>query len=129
MTLGDRIVLMDRGVIQQVDAPLAIYQWPANQFVASFIGSPAMNFIRGQIENGVFRFAVNGNGTAEVNPAAHGGIEVGNAVPNGPAMLGVRPEDLIGAATTTNSEQSRLMSWSTWDMKQWRILRWREINT
>src|SRR6201999_2780704 len=41
MTLGDRIVLMDKGVIQQVDSPMAIYQRPANQFVASFIGSPA----------------------------------------------------------------------------------------
>ncbi len=60
MTLGDRIVLMDRGVIQQIDSPLAIYQRPANQFVASFIGSPAMNFIRGQIEGSVFRFAMNG---------------------------------------------------------------------
>ena len=60
MTLGDRIVLMDRGVIQQVDTPMNIYQRPANQFVASFVGSPAMNFIPGQIENGSFRFADGG---------------------------------------------------------------------
>src|SRR5689334_7094748 len=46
MTLGDRIVLMDKGVIQQVDSPMEIYQRPMNQFVASFVGSPAMNFIR-----------------------------------------------------------------------------------
>src|SRR3954465_10842552 len=69
MTLGDRIVLMDRGVIQQVESPLAIYQRPANQFVASFIGSPAMNFIPGQIENGAFHFATS-NGTEAAASAA-----------------------------------------------------------
>ncbi len=129
MTLGDRIVLMDRGVIQQIDSPLAIYQRPANQFVASFIGSPAMNFIRGQIEGGVFRFATNGNGDAHTyvggvsdaegpkkwNPASASErpptemkrpptweIEVGDGLPNGEAVLGVRPEDLlteVGAAS------------------------------
>jgi len=88
MTLGDRIVLMDRGVIQQVDTPMNIYQRPANQFVASFIGSPAMNFIPGNIEAGAFRFAqINGD-----RPAA---IAVGNEILNGPVTLGVRPEDLI----------------------------------
>jgi ABC-type sugar transport system ATPase subunit len=91
MTLGDRIVLMDRGVIQQVDTPMNIYQRPANQFVASFIGSPAMNFIRGQIENGVFRFANRAtNGQATANE-----IHVGTAPASGPAVLGVRPEDLF----------------------------------
>jgi multiple sugar transport system ATP-binding protein len=88
MTLGDRIVLMDRGVIQQVDSPMAIYQRPGNQFVASFIGSPAMNFIRGDIDQGVFRVAV-------ANGAAPNGIEVGSSMPSGPAVLGVRPEDLL----------------------------------
>src|SRR6187399_1147527 len=72
MTLGDRIVLMNHGVIQQVDTPMKIYQRPANQFVASFIGSPAMNFIRGEIANGTFQFAdgaVNGSGvTARTIP-------------------------------------------------------------
>jgi multiple sugar transport system ATP-binding protein len=102
MTLGDRIVLMDRGVIQQVDSPLAIYQRPANQFVASFIGSPAMNFIRGDIDHGIFRVAsMNGtsNGVSIVAPADNAtmpnGMEVGGAMPNGPAVLGVRPEDLL----------------------------------
>jgi multiple sugar transport system ATP-binding protein len=87
MTLGDRIVLLDRGVIQQVDSPMHIYQRPANQFVASFIGSPAMNFISGHIHGGVFKF-FNTNGhppqTISINHQAH----------EGPAVLGVRPEDL-----------------------------------
>jgi ABC-type sugar transport system ATPase subunit len=91
MTLGDRIVLMDRGVIQQVDTPMNIYQRPANQFVASFIGSPAMNFVPGQIENGTFRFA-----GASTSGEAGATIDIKvNGTPNGPATLGVRPENLL----------------------------------
>ncbi|MCC7475694.1 MAG: sn-glycerol-3-phosphate ABC transporter ATP-binding protein UgpC [Pirellulales bacterium] len=97
MTLGDRIVLMDRGVIQQVDSPLNIYRRPANQFVASFIGSPAMNFFAGHVEQGTFKLAhANVNGAATHADSQHSvGIAVGNNVPSGPAVLGVRPEDLL----------------------------------
>ncbi|WP_437614901.1 ABC transporter ATP-binding protein [Erwinia sp. V71] len=49
MTLADRIVVLNHGVIQQVGTPLELYDTPANQFVASFIGSPAMNFIPGRV--------------------------------------------------------------------------------
>jgi multiple sugar transport system ATP-binding protein len=49
MTMGDRIVVMNDGVIQQVDSPENIYNDPANKFVAGFIGSPAMNFLKGKI--------------------------------------------------------------------------------
>jgi len=55
MTMADRIVIMKDGVIQQVGAPSEIYDNPANLFVADFIGSPAMNLVEGQIENGTFR--------------------------------------------------------------------------
>ena len=54
MTLADRIVVMDRGVIQQVGTPTEIYDRPANSFVAGFIGNPAMNLIRGEIKGGAF---------------------------------------------------------------------------
>ncbi|HES60038.1 MAG TPA: sn-glycerol-3-phosphate ABC transporter ATP-binding protein UgpC, partial [Caldithrix sp.] len=50
MTMGDRIVVMNKGVIQQVDMPLNVYNAPANLFVAGFIGSPSMNFFTGKIE-------------------------------------------------------------------------------
>lgn len=49
MTMGDRIVVMNDGVIQQVDTPEVIYNLPANRFVASFVGSPPMNFIEGKL--------------------------------------------------------------------------------
>ena len=54
MTLADRVVVMNRGVVQQVATPTAIYDRPANTFVAGFIGSPAMNLLEGGVENGVF---------------------------------------------------------------------------
>jgi len=90
MTLGDRIVLLDRGVIQQVDTPMNIYQRPANQFVASFIGSPAMNFIPGEIEESAFRFAGSNGQSTHCFP-------IGDSMPNGPAVLGVRPEDFLAS--------------------------------
>ncbi|MEQ8846535.1 sn-glycerol-3-phosphate ABC transporter ATP-binding protein UgpC [Botrimarina sp.] len=84
MTLGDRLVLMNEGVVQQVGPPLEVYRRPANRFVASFIGNPAMNLLEGRVEAGLFTA-----GQARC-PAPR--------VPDGPAVLGVRPEDVtIGA--------------------------------
>lgn len=54
MTLADRVVVMNAGVVQQVGTPVDIYDRPQNTFVASFIGSPAMNLMEGTIENGTF---------------------------------------------------------------------------
>ena len=55
MTLADRVVVMSKGVVQQVGTPTDIYDNPANTFVASFIGSPAMNLVNGAIEGGSFK--------------------------------------------------------------------------
>ncbi|MCB9357815.1 MAG: sn-glycerol-3-phosphate ABC transporter ATP-binding protein UgpC [Calditrichaeota bacterium] len=55
MTLGERIVVLRDGLIQQIDTPLNVYRKPANKFVAGFIGSPAMNFVAGQREGGEFK--------------------------------------------------------------------------
>ncbi len=81
MTLGDRIVIMNDGVIQQVDTPLNLYARPLNRFVAGFIGSPAMNFLHGNIGGGQFEY------TGRALPVAA-------KLPDGPAILGIRPEDL-----------------------------------
>ena len=54
MTLADRVVIMDKGIIQQIGTPKQIYDKPINTFVASFIGNPPMNLIRGNIKNNVF---------------------------------------------------------------------------
>ena len=52
MTLGDRVVVMRGGVVQQVGSPAYLYEHPANLFVAGFIGSPSMNFLPGQLTGG-----------------------------------------------------------------------------
>jgi multiple sugar transport system ATP-binding protein len=55
MTLGERVTVLNHGVVQQVAPPQDLYDWPANSFVASFIGSPPMNFAKGGIESGEIR--------------------------------------------------------------------------
>ena len=79
MTLADRVVVMEKGVVQQVGTPTEIYDTPANTFVAGFIGNPAMNLVKGRIENGVF-------------VADHVRIQ-GLQAPDGPVTLGFRAED------------------------------------
>ena len=85
MTMADRIVVMDRGLVQQVGPPLAVYGDPANRFVAGFFGVPAMNFIDGAVEaNGdLLRFKTVGGA---IDLGRRSGARVGQAT------LGVRPE-------------------------------------
>ena len=95
MTMGDRIVVMDNGIVQQNDAPLVLYNEPVNLFVAGFLGSPPMNFINGKLkqDGDKIRFNEVEGGTIDVafpaadRPAAKGFI--GKEV-----ILGIRPEDL-----------------------------------
>jgi len=79
MTLADRVVIMKEGVVQQVGTPVEIYDQPANAFVASFIGNPAMNLMNGEITGGTFK-ATN--------------VEIsGLDAAEGSVMLGFRAED------------------------------------
>src|SRR2546423_15374642 len=68
MTMGDRIVVMHNGLVQQTDAPLALYNEPVNLFVAGFLGSPSMNFINGELkqERDAIVFKETKGGTIEV---------------------------------------------------------------
>jgi multiple sugar transport system ATP-binding protein len=93
MTMGDRIVVMDRGVIQQVGAPQDLYDHPANQFVAGFIGSPAMNFFRNvRVERG--DGFLNANVADQTLHLPNRVVDaVGNYL-NRDVTLGLRPEDL-----------------------------------
>ncbi len=93
MTMGDRIVVMKDGIIQQIDTPLNLYNYPANAFVAGFIGSPAMNFLPGRLvaqEGGV---AFNTDGAGAAVPVASRGSELQAAIGTD-VLLGFRPEDL-----------------------------------
>jgi multiple sugar transport system ATP-binding protein len=93
MTMGDRIVVLDKGRVQQIDTPLNLYNHPANRFVAGFIGSPAMNFIDGRVLlDGSPRFQLRGGGapiplTADQARRLH-------RQANTDVTLGVRPEDV-----------------------------------
>src|SRR6266545_670317 len=98
MTLGDRIVVMKDGVVQQVGTPLELYRAPANRFVAGFIGSPAMNFLDVRVTAEGDHFVLTGAGvrltlaTALFNSL---GARVGRTV-----CLGIRPQHLrLGAPT------------------------------
>ena len=64
MTLGDRVVVMKDGLVQQVGEPLELYGRPANRFVAGFIGSPAMNFVEVAIKRRRRRAVGRGRGAA-----------------------------------------------------------------
>jgi len=54
MTLADRIALMNKGIVEQVGAPRTLYDWPASRYVAAFLGSPGMNFVRGRLADATF---------------------------------------------------------------------------
>ena len=86
MTMGDRIVVLDGGRVQQIASPLELYEAPANRFVGSFIGSPSMNFVDGAVTASGF--------TSADGIAINGPFETSGAV-----TLGVRPEDVYLAAT------------------------------
>ena len=91
MTLADRVVVMNKGFIQQIGTPTEIYDRPANLFVAGFIGNPAMNLIQGQVKDGVFSSE---NITIK-----------GLKVADGDVTLGFRAED---AAIIDNAVQAQI---------------------
>ncbi|MCB5201509.1 sn-glycerol-3-phosphate ABC transporter ATP-binding protein UgpC [Neorhizobium sp. T786] len=91
MTLADRLVVLDGGRIEQIGAPLEVYHEPASTFVASFIGSPAMNLMEGELHGD--RLAV---GPSILNLA-------GYAPTSGPVTVGVRAEDLRLATSAQES--------------------------
>ncbi|WP_406854910.1 MULTISPECIES: ABC transporter ATP-binding protein [unclassified Alsobacter] len=98
MTMADKIVVMHDGIVEQMGAPLDLYDRPANLFVAGFIGSPAMNFIRGKIRAGV----------TPSFEAEKGGVFPLHAAPEGsdgrPAVYGIRPEHFQLAANGLPAE-------------------------
>ena len=88
MTLGDRVVVMRGGVVQQVGSPAYLYDHPKNLFVAGFIGSPSMNFLPGQLKgDGVVQTAL---GEARLPDRVRQGLEGSKS--SGSVILGIRPE-------------------------------------
>ncbi len=107
MTMGDVIVVMKDGLVQQVDSPLNLYERPANLFVAGFIGSPAMNFIEAKlgsqdgkmiVDGDVFRAEVPQEHTAKLAPWA-----------GRPVIFGIRPEDIHDRAFHTVADNAAVI--------------------
>lgn len=86
MTLADKIVVLRKGIIEQVGAPLDLYSDPDNKFVAGFIGSPSMNFLNGTVANGMVDV-----------PALNTSVQLDVSMPadGTDVILGLRPEHLV----------------------------------
>ncbi len=93
MTMGQRMAIMRDGVLQQCDEPEKVYQHPANRFVASFIGSPPMNFVDATVQNGRIAAEEFSLALPPGHPAA--------AYDGKRVILGIRPEDIADAAIAT----------------------------
>ena len=108
MTMGDRVALMRRGVLQQVDTPMRLYNAPANLFVASFIGSPAMNLFEAQVDrrNGHLVAAV-GDQFLRLEPDALADPKDLERYTGKKVALGIRPEHLEDAAVESGAPQER----------------------
>ena len=105
MTLGQRIVVLDGGRIQQIDTPMALYERPANLFVATFLGSPAMNVLRGRLALTDGPALVGEGGLRLPLP----GLRVPESWDGRELALGLRPEHLLraDAAVDTADGQGR----------------------
>lgn len=95
MTLGDRVAVLNGGVVQQIGTPRELYRRPANLFVAGFIGSPGMNFVPGRIEGGRLQLPF-----GEVTLPDRGELT------NGPVIAGFRPEAVTLVSGQDNPEYS-----------------------
>ena len=111
MTMGDRVAVMRKGELQQVDEPQTLYDRPLNHFVGGFIGSPAMNMLDATIEasNGDLRARIGqqsvdlGAETLRNRPALESYV-------GKPVIIGIRPEDLEDAALETDAPAGRTLA-------------------
>lgn len=106
MAMGDRIVIMNNGIVQQNGTPLAIYNEPVNVFVAGFVGDPPMNFLQGTLkqERDSLRFTEIGDGTIEARFRSDERKAAQEFVGK-PLLLGIRPEDVQIAQFSREGEK------------------------
>ncbi len=103
MTLGDRVAVMRSGVLQQVGAPAELYNNPKNLFVAGFMGSPAMNFMPGELRDGAVQTPL-----GEIRLPEEGRARTGSA--SGTVIVGVRPESFEDASVVSREVSDRGMT-------------------
>jgi multiple sugar transport system ATP-binding protein len=104
MTLGDRVVVMKDGLVQQVGEPLDLYNTPANRFVAGFIGSPAMNFLPVRLAQNTGQVWAENDGVRIRLPGELGARLTRRGAKD--VVLGIRPEDLSVASTDQPTDLS-----------------------
>ncbi len=98
MTLGTRIVVMCDGVVQQVDTPENLYNFPKNQFVAGFIGSPQMNFMDAVVKKAGDTMKMEVGGVTMTLPAAKAKALIDNGYDGKEVVFGLRPEHILDRA-------------------------------
>ncbi|HKZ10616.1 MAG TPA: sn-glycerol-3-phosphate ABC transporter ATP-binding protein UgpC [Rhodanobacteraceae bacterium] len=103
MTLGQRIVVLNDGEVQQIDTPMRLYEQPANLFVAGFLGSPAMNFFRGRLRDDVL--ALEMEGASLPLDGLRGSALPLDALRGRDIVLGLRPEHLQCARTDASASR------------------------
>jgi len=102
MTLGDRVVVMRGGLVQQIGSPQFLYEQPKNLFVAGFIGSPSMNFLPATLENGEVNTPL---GAFPLTDRVRGLVEAANAPRE--VIIGLRPEHFEDATLLDDTERTR----------------------
>ncbi len=108
MTMASRIFIMNKGSLQQSGEPLEVYKLPANQFVAGFIGSPAMNFIEATLLQEQDRYFVDAGAFRVRLPEAFHG-RLGNYAGR-PVVFGVRPEDMAAQAPEAGADTGNTLT-------------------
>ncbi|MCX2964996.1 ABC transporter ATP-binding protein [Gordonia aquimaris] len=104
MTLGDRVVVLRGGYVQQIGTPQELYNEPANLFVAGFIGSPAMNFLPGRLGSDSIETPI---GSISVPDHQQVVANAQRAQSNGEVLIGIRPEHLEDAALVETSVREK----------------------
>ena len=110
MTMGDRVAVLNKGYLMQVDSPQDLYDTPANVFVAGFIGSPSMNLMEGTLSGTADQPTVSvGSVTVAIPPVAGSALEgyLGKKL-----VVGLRPEDMEDAATVDAPPTDRMFATS-----------------
>jgi ABC-type sugar transport system ATPase subunit len=100
MTLADKIVVLNDGRVAQIGSPLDVFERPRDQFVAGFIGAPAMNFVDGVVAGSADGPAIAMNGLAVPIPADRFTLPAAGT----PVTLGIRPEDVVPEGHGTRPE-------------------------
>jgi len=107
MTMGSRIAVLRDGILQQLDTPQTLYDWPSNMFVAGFIGSPAMNFFDAKLTGTADALYVDG-GSFKVRVPADKAERLSRYVGRD-IVFGIRPEDIVDRSTVQNVEPESTM--------------------